>query len=145
MKKLAIQTVVFLIVLIVHFVQSNCAIARTVEQYGVEADYFETYFDRFEVYLGLFWGLAAAFVTYVLLKYRERKTHEGIVGGLLVTLIVFFAGYFLLGLNGSGMYFFYINKLGWFYSNIVKPLTLIWTVIAVIPGYIMIYRKTRKT
>ena len=57
MRKLAVQIIAFFCAFGVHFIQSNWAIARTMQKYGVEADYWQTYTDRFEIYLVFSGGL----------------------------------------------------------------------------------------
>ncbi len=63
--------------------------------------------------------------------------------GIGIASLLFAILYFGFGLNGSVFFYFYVQKLSWIYSSLIKPLFLLITIISVLTGYIYIWRKTK--
>jgi acetyl-CoA decarbonylase/synthase complex subunit gamma len=86
-----------------------------------------------EIWLGLSYGIAAAFVTFCLLRIRRdrRQAIVGAAGGTALAGFLLAAGCFLLGCCGSPMLAVYAALLGPRFMGFTGPLTFGFTVISV--------------
>lgn len=144
MKRFLLQITAFITAMVIHFFYSGWSISRAMGTLGVDdIDYLLTYRDRFEYINGFTWGLIAAFFAYLVFKYRKTGSIKEMRKGIITACIIFAALYFLLGCNGSLMFNFYAEKIGYFYASLIKHIILLVTIISTTTGYIMISRNTR--
>jgi hypothetical protein len=104
------------------------------------------YVDSGKIWLGLSYGLAAAFTVYCLTQlyqYRKRAV-AGTVGGLTLVGFLYAAGCFLLGCCGSPMLAVYVGLFGSRFAGFAKPFVFGLTSVSVGIGYILITRKMAK-
>ncbi len=99
-----------------------------------------------KIWLGLSYGLAAAFAVYCLTRlyqYRKRAV-AGAVGGLTLVGFLYAAGCFLLGCCGSPMLAVYAGLFGSRFAGFAKPLVFVITAVSVGIGYVLVTRKMAK-
>lgn len=145
MKKILPPVLLFALVVIGHLIVSNRGILSggfPPEGVGPRG-YLALYLRTGNVLFGISYGLGAAFILYVLRKYIETPDKMKVLRGLVVATVLFMALYFGLGLDGVYLFDFYVNRVSWIYSTMMKPLLLLVTVISVGAGVIVIRRQTR--
>jgi hypothetical protein len=104
------------------------------------------YLASAKIWLGVSYGLAAAFAAYCLTQlyqYRKRAV-AGAVGGLTLVGFLYAAGCFLLGCCGSPMLAVYVGLFGSRFAGFAKPLVFAITAVSVGIGYILVTRKMAK-
>ena len=145
MKRLLIQIISFLAGFAAHFAYSSWGIARTLGRIrgAGEADYILTYSNRLHFITGITWGLVVSFAVYAVTKYFATEKRRGVLTGTATAVIIFIALYFLFGCNGTMMFNFYTEKVGWFYASMIEPIILLITIISTVTGYILISKRTR--
>ncbi len=111
--------------------------ASPLSRYIVQQDYF----------MGLSYGLAAAFTIYSFLRFTggRRGGLTGAIGGITITGILYFGGCFLLGCCGSPMLAVYLSLFGTSYAGFTKPIVLVVTIVSIGLGWLWLERKTRAT
>jgi hypothetical protein len=145
MKKILFQIAIFVLTLAVHLFYFNWhTLQDTQLMFDMSPrEFWRLYLNTMGQVSGMTYALTAAFVTYVILKYREMKNGKYALKGAAAALLLFLILYFALGLNGRWLFALYVNKFSWIYSAVVAPLTFLITIISVSTGYIYIFRKSR--
>jgi len=103
------------------------------------------YLQSQEYFLSFSYALATAFTIYALVSFLQNRKcgAAGIVGGVTITGILYFAGCFLLGCCGSPMLAVYLGLFGSSFLGAAKPLTAILTLVSVIIGYFWMERRAK--
>lgn len=103
------------------------------------------YFKQQNFFLSFSYGLAFAFTIYAIQKFiQNRKSGAGgVISGITLTGILYFATCFLLGCCGSPMLAVYLSLFGSRFLGFTKPLIAIITTISVLIGYFWIEKKTK--
>lgn len=103
------------------------------------------YLQRQDYYMGLSYGLAAAFSVYALIRFLEGRkgSASGLIGGLTLTGILSVGGCFLIGCCGSPMLAVYIGLFGSSFAGLAKPLSLGLTSASIMVGYIWMNHKSK--
>ncbi len=109
--------------------------ASPLSRYIVQQDYF----------MGLSYGLAAAFTVYSLMRFAggQRGGLGGTIGGLTMTGILYFAGCFLLGCCGSPMLAVYLSLFGSSYAGFTKPIVLVVTILSIGVSWLWMQGKSK--
>ncbi len=143
MKRTHYPALTFAGVLILHGAYSLWAAARWVSIDN--ASPLSRYFDQQDYFMGLSYGLAAAFTVYSFMRFTggQRGGLGGTIGGLTMTGILYFAGCFLLGCCGSPMLAVYLSLFGSSYAGFTKPIVLVVTIISIGLSWLWMQRKTR--
>lgn len=105
----------------------------------------KAYLSSGDWWLGLSYGLSAAFVTYAFLRLRagQKAGAAGMAGGISLIGVLYFAGCFLLGCCGSPMLIVYLNLFGASFLGFTKPIVLALTVVSIAFGYIWMERRAK--
>lgn len=162
MKKTLIQIGAFLLIITAHLFYTNW---QTIPDMNIlfdqSAGEFIMLYIRVVGFIpGLAYALMGSFLTYAGYKYLHLRhlKHDApqnfnaddleqkknlVFRGLGLASLIFLVLYFGLGLNGSWLFAFYVKKLSWIFSSLMKPLFLLITIISVLTGYIYIWRKTK--
>lgn len=104
------------------------------------------YFNSGDMWLGMAYGLAAAFAVFSITGLLQRKDADKKVsaGGLTLSGLLWMSICFLVGCCGSPMLPIYISLLGSRFLRVTKPLTFVITLVSIGIAYtIMQKRKTR--
>ncbi len=145
MKKIFYPSIAFVAVFLLHGAYLLWSASRWVSlddasplsRYIVQQDYF----------MGLSYGLAAAFTIYSFLRFTggQRGSLTGAIGGLTITGLLYFGGCFLLGCCGSPMLAVYLSLFGTSYAGFTKPIVLAVTIVSIGLSWLWMERKTRAT
>ena len=113
---------------------------------SAEINYLPLYFSTVEQYPGLSMAIAAAFISYAILKFIKREDNQtkSIITGVVIAFFVFLILTFSTGYFGSSIENVYIEKMGSLYIPIKRRVIILITIISVLAGFIHIKRKTRK-
>ncbi len=105
------------------------------------------YFERQDYFIGVSYGLAGAFTVYAFMKFHDslKSSTAGMVGGITLTVVLYFAGCFLVGCCGSPMLVVYMSLFGSSFMHFAKPVMLLVTVVSVSIGFLWMERKTKAT
>ncbi len=105
---------------------------------------FSLYLQQQDYFMGLSYGLAAAFTVYSFMRFtrRQRGGLGGTIGGLTMTGILYFAGCFLLGCCGSPMLAVYLSLFGSSSAGFTKPIVLVLTVFAIGISWLWMRKRT---
>jgi len=137
----------FIVIFIFHIILSVLKRIQTSRQWlGLESmNFFSLYFKQQDYFLGTAYGLAGAFTIYAFTKFIENRKNgiAGVVSGITLTGILYFAGCFLLGCCGSPMLAVYLSLFGSSFLGFTKPFVLALTAISVVVGYLWIEKKTK--
>lgn len=103
------------------------------------------YFKRQDFFLSFSYALAGAFTIYAILKFIQNRSSgvAGVLGGVTLTGILYFAGCFLLGCCGSPMLVVYLSLFGSSFLGFTKLLVAIITTISVVVGYFWMNKKSK--
>jgi hypothetical protein len=112
---------------------------------GAYAAGVRAYLSSGDWWLGLSYGLSAAFVTYAFIRLRAGQTAgaAGMAGGLSLIGVLYFAGCFLLGCCGSPMLIVYLSLFGASFLGFTKPLVFALTVASITLGYLWMERRAK--
>ncbi len=147
MKRTFYPAITFVAVFILHGVYSLWDAARISAQWVSidKAPLFSRYFEQQDYFMGLSYGLAAAFTVYSFLRFSsgQRGGLSGAIGGLTLTGMLYFGGCFLLGCCGSPMLAVYLSLFGSSYAGFTKPIVLIVTVASMGLSWLWMRRRTR--
>ncbi len=142
-KKTIYPAAAFLSVLLLHgaYIVWNAAKWVSIDN----ASPLSRYLDQQDYFMGLSYGLAAAFTVYSFMRFTggQRGGLGGTIGGLTMTGILYFAGCFLLGCCGSPMLAVYLSLFGSSYAGFTKPIVLVVTIISIGLSWLWMQRKTR--
>ncbi len=102
------------------------------------------YLHQQDYFMGLSYGLAAAFTVYSFMRFAggQRGGLTGAIGGITMTGVLYFCGCFLLGCCGSPMLAVYLSLFGSSYAGFTKPIVLIVTIISIGLSWLWMQRKT---
>jgi hypothetical protein len=146
-----LPVVAFVTVLIVHATALSWNAARTASLWatpvaGSFTGGIDAYLRSGNWWLGLSYASSAAFVTYAFMRLRagQKSGAVGMVGGMSLVGILYFAGCFLLGCCGSPMLIVYLNLFGASFLGFTKPLVLALTVVSIVLGYLWMERQSKK-
>ncbi len=91
------------------------------------------YLHQQDYFMGLSYGLAAAFTVYSFIRFtgKQRGGLSGAIGGITMTGILYFGGCFLLGCCGSPMLAVYLSLFGSSYAGFTKPIVLVVTLVSI--------------
>ncbi len=108
-------------------------------------NYFGVYVESGQYLIGLSYAIAFGFTIYALARLIESQGRGfvGLLGGVTLTGILYFAGCFLLGCCGSPMLAVYIALFGSSFAGLAKPLTFLLTLCSVGVGYFWMERNYR--
>ena len=144
-KKILLSVSAFVVVLILHASYFVVQGRRLAERWAVtnETSYLQLYVERSEYLIGASYALAVGFSVFALLKFLEtrKKGFAGLVGGITLTGVLYFAGCFLLGCCGSPMLAVYLTLFGSSFLGFTKVLTFLLTLASIVVGYIWMERK----
>ncbi len=106
---------------------------------------FSLYLQQQDYFMGLSYGLAAAFTVYSFMRFsaRQRGGLTGAIGGITMTGILYFGGCFLLGCCGSPLLAVYLSLFGSSYAGFTKPIVLIVTVASIGLSWLWMQRKSK--
>ncbi len=145
-KRLLYPTAAFVAVYFLHGVYSLWDAARLSAKWAAidNAPPFSRYIEQQDYFMGLSYGLAAAFTVYSFIRFStgQRGGLTGAIGGMTLTGILYFGGCFLLGCCGSPMLTVYLSLFGSSYAGFTKPIVLVVTVISVVISWLWMQRKT---
>lgn len=141
MKRTLYPAIAFVAVMLLHGAYSLWDAARWVSVDN--ASPFSLYFHQQDYFMGLSYGLAAAFTVYSFMRLTagQRGGLTGAIGGLTMTGILYFAGCFLLGCCGSPMLAVYLSLFGSSYAGFTKPIVLIVTVLSIGLSWLWMQKK----
>ncbi len=110
---------------------------------GGVAAHLRPYISHQDYMMGLSYALAGGFTVYALLTFirSRRKGATGIVGGSVLTAVIYGAGCFLTGCCGSPMLTVYLGVWGASVLGFAKPLILLVTVVSVAVGFFWMRRR----
>lgn len=110
-----------------------------------KAPLFSRYLEQQDYFMGLSYGLAAAFTVYSFLRFStgQRGGLTGTIGGVTMTGILYFGGCFLLGCCGSPMLAVYLSLFGSSYAGFTKQIVLIVTAASIGISWLWMQRKSR--
>ena len=147
MKKTFYPALAFTVVFLLHAAYSLWDAARISAQWVSidKAPLFVSYFEQRDYFMGLSYGLAAAFTAYSFMRFsaRQRGGLTGAIGGVTLTGILYFGGCFLLGCCGSPMLAVYLGLFGSSYAGFTKPIVLIVTATSIGISWFWMQRKSR--
>lgn len=105
----------------------------------------KAYLSSGDWWLGLSYGLSAAFVTYAFLRLRtgQKSGVAGVAGGISMIGLLYFAGCFLLGCCGSPMLIVYLGLFGASFLGFTKPVVFAITVVSIGVAYIWMERRSK--
>lgn len=127
MKRTFYPALAFVAVVLLHGAYSLWEAARWLSIDN--ATLFSLYLEQQDYFMGLSYGLAAAFTVYSFIRFstRQRGGLTGAIGGITMTGILYFGGCFLLGCCGSPMLAVYLGLFGSSYAGFTKPIVLVVT------------------
>ncbi len=145
MKRTLYPALAFVLIILLHGAYSLWDAARWVSIDS--ASLFSRYLEQQDYFMGLSYGLAAAFTVYSFMRFSagQRGGLGGAIGGLTMTGILYFAGCFLLGCCGSPMLAVYLSLFGSSYVGFTKPIVLVVTIVSIGLSWLWLERKTRAT
>src|SRR5574337_1060144 len=117
MKRTLYPALAFILVVLLHGSYSLWDAARWVSI--DKAPLFSRYLEQQDYFMGLSYGLAAAFTVYSFMRFStgQRGGLTGAIGGITLTGILYFGGCFLLGCCGSPMLAVYLSLFGSSYAG----------------------------
>ncbi len=144
MKRTLYPALAFLGVFILHGVYLLWSASRWV---SLDASPLSRYIVQQDYFMGLSYGLAAAFTVYSFMRFSagQRSGLTGAISGLTMTGILYFGGCFLLGCCGSPMLAVYLSLFGSSYAGFTKPIVLVVTIVSIGLSWLWLERKTRAT
>jgi hypothetical protein len=147
MKKTLYPAMAFAAVFILHGAYSLWDAARISAQW-VDIDQvplFSRYLAQQDYFMGLSYGLAAAFTVYSFMRFSKGQQGglTGAIGGVTMTGILYFGGCFLLGCCGSPMLAVYLSLFGSSYAGFTKPIVLIVTVVSIGISWLWMQRRSK--
>ncbi len=142
MKRALYPALAFVLVILLHGAYSLWDAARWVSIDKVPL--FSRYLEKQDYFMGLSYGLAAAFTVYSFMRFStgQRGGLTGAIGGITMTGILYFGGCFLLGCCGSPMLAVYLSLFGSSYAGFTKPIVLAVTVASIGLSWLWMRRKT---
>ncbi len=147
-KKLLYPTLAFAAALIFHTLYSIWEIAAISKRWQqvIKTTPLAMYIERQEYFLGLSYALAVTFTVYAIVSFLQNRRSgiAGVVGGMTLSGVLYFAACFLLGCCGSPMLAVYLSLFGASLLGFTKPLTAMLTLTSVVIGYFWIEKKRRQ-
>lgn len=142
MKRLLYPALAFVSVFLLHGAYFLWSAARWVSIDN--ASPLASYIDQQDYFMGLSYGLAAAFTVYSFVQFSggQRGGLRGAIGGITMTGVLYFGGCFLLGCCGSPMLAVYLSLFGSSYAGFTKPIVLVVTVVSIGLSWLWMQRKT---
>ncbi len=147
MKSFLLQVLALIVVVAAHFALSCIGFYNSFGKYESLSlsVYFFSYVTALKHLIGLSLGLLAYFSAYSIRKYLETKELSAVLAGIIVALILLFSGYLSFGIHEStGMFDFFVGKIGTVYVKIQFLFLFATTSISVITGSIIVWRKSKK-
>jgi hypothetical protein len=142
--------IAFMLVFLGQAVWLSLQAARTASLWGTRAggEYaagVRAYLSSGDWWLGLSYGLSAAFVTYAFIRLRtgQQAGAAGMAGGISLIGVLYFAGCFLLGCCGSPMLIVYFSLFGASFLGFTKPLVFALTLASITLGYLWMERRAK--
>ena len=147
MKKKLYPGIAFVAVFILHGAYSLWDAARISAQWVSldKAPIYAHYLEQQDYFMGLSYGLAAAFTGYAFMRFStgQRGGLTGAIGGVTLTGVLYFGGCFLLGCCGSPMLAVYLSLFGSSYAGFTKPIVLIVTAVSIGLSWLWMQRRSR--
>ncbi len=142
MKRTLYPALAFALVVLLHGAYSFWDAARWVSLDN--APLLSRYLEQQDYFMGLSYGLAAAFTVYSFMRFStgQQGGLTGAIGGITMTGILYFGGCFLLGCCGSPMLAVYLGLFGSSYAGFTKPIVLAVTVASIGLSWLWMRRKT---
>ncbi len=142
MKKILYPALAFFGVFILHGAYLLRSAARWVSLDN--ASPLSLYLEQQDYFMGLSYGLAAAFTIYAFMRFTggQRGGLTGAIGGITMTGILYFGGCFLFGCCGSPMLAVYLSLFGSSYAGFTKPIVLVVTIMSIGLSWLWMRRKT---
>ncbi len=142
MKRTLYPALAFFVVVMLHGAYSLWDAARWISI--DKTPLFSRYLEQQDYFMGLSYGLAAAFTVYSFMRFStgQRGGLTGALGGITMTGILYFGGCFLLGCCGSPMLPVYLGLFGSSYAGFTKPIVLVVTVASIGLSWLWMQRKT---
>lgn len=146
-KRILYPAAGFLLVFVLHAAFSMWRAAKISSQWvGLEdASPFRLYLGSRNYFMSLSYGLAAGFTLYALSRFlaNRKRGVKGVIGGMTLTGVLYFAACFLSGCCGSPMLPVYLSLFGASFLGFAKPLALLLTLISVSIGFVWMERKKK--
>ena len=146
-KKLLYPAFAFAAALIFHALYSIREISAVSKRWQqiTEATPLALYLERQEYFLGFSYALAAAFTAHAIVRFLQNRRSgiAGVVGGMTLSGVLYFAACFLLGCCGSPMLAVYLSLFGASLLGFTKPFMAILTLTSVVIGYFWMEKRAK--